>query len=67
MITAPATLSSVPRPSRSTEPSPVAVIPSTTNTTVKRRQKMAAGSITRRSRSSPSLISASETPDTADR
>ncbi len=67
MITTPATLSSVPRPSASAEPSPVAVIPSATNTTVKLRQKTSAGSSTRLMRRSPCWISASETPETADR
>ena len=67
MITAPATLSSVPRLSRSTDPRLVAVIPSTTNTTVKEAQKMIAGSRIRHVERSPSWISVSETPETADR
>ena len=44
MITAPAILSSVPFASCSVLPSPVAVIPSATNTVVKLRQKTIAGS-----------------------
>ena len=67
MITTPATLSSVPRPSRSVEPSVVAVIPSATKTTVNAMQKIAAGTRIRLSRRSSLWISASETPDTADR
>ena len=43
MMITPAILSSVPRPSCSVEPSPVAVIPSATKTTVKDRQKTNAG------------------------
>ena len=67
MITAPATLSSVPRLSRRTDPRLVAVIPSTTNTTVKEAQKTIAGSRIRHVERSRSLISVSETPETADR
>ena len=64
---APATLSSVPRPSWSVDPRPVAVIPKATDTTVKDRQKTIAGSSTRPSLRSPCWISASDTPETADR
>ena len=67
MITAPATLSSVPRPSWRVEPRPVAVIPSATNTAVNERQKTIAGNSTRDRRFSPCWISASETPETAAR
>ena len=67
MITAPATLSSVPRPSWSAEPRPVAVIPSATKMTVNDRQKTIAGIRMRDRRFSPCWISASDTPDTADR
>jgi hypothetical protein len=42
-------------------------MPSATNTTVNARQKTIAGSSTRERRFSPCWISASETPDTADR
>ena len=45
----------------------MAVIPSTTNTTVKEAQKTIAGSRIRHVDRSPSLISASDTPETADR
>ena len=67
MITAPAILSSVWRESCNVEPSPVAVIPSATKTTVNDRQKTIAGSRIRDSRRSPACISASDRPDTADR
>ena len=66
-ITAPATLSSVPRESCSAEPIPVAVMPSATKTTVKDRQKTIAGSSTRSSERSPFCSSATLTPETADR
>ena len=45
----------------------MAVIPSTTNTTVKEAQKTIAGRRIRHVDRSRSLISASETPETADR
>ena len=67
MMTAPATLSSVPRESCSAEPSPVAVMPSATNTTVNERQKTIAGSSTRSSERSPFCSSATLTPETAER
>src|SRR3954449_305189 len=63
---APATLSSVPRESCSVDPSPVAVIPSATKTTVNDRQKTNAGKRKGLRRRSTVRISASETPDTAD-
>ena len=65
MITTPATLSSVPRESCSVEPSPVAVMPSATKTTVKARQKTIAGISTRER--SPRSSSPIVTPETADR
>ena len=65
MITTPATLSSVPRRSWSVEPSPVAVIPSATKTTVNERQKTIAGSST--CARCPRCSSATLTPETADR
>ena len=67
MMIAPATLSSVPRPSCSVEPSEVAVMPSATKTTVKDRQKTIAGIRMRLRRFSPCWISASDMPETADR
>ena len=67
MMTAPATLSSVPRESWSAEPSPVAVMPSATNTTVNDRQKTIAGSRTFRSERSPRCSSTTLTPETAER
>ena len=67
MMTAPAILSSVPRESCSVEPSPVAVIPSATKTTVNDRQNTIAGSSTRTSERSPFWSSATLTPETADR
>ena len=67
MISAPAILSRVSRWSWSVEPSPVAVMPSATNTTVKDRQKMIAGKRTVFRSWSPSRISMTETPLTADR
>src|SRR3954467_11405437 len=65
MITAPATLSSVSRESLSVEPSPVAVIPSATNTTVKDRQKTIAGNRICDVLRSPVFISATVIPETA--
>ena len=65
MITAPATLSSVPRESCSAEPSPVAVMPRATKTTVNARQKTIAGSKTRAR--CPRCSSPIVTPETADR
>ena len=67
-IRAPATFSSVPRLVCSEDPSPVAVMPRATKTTVKARQKTIAGSRMRAAvgRSS-SFISVIETPETADR
>ena len=67
MITIPAILSSVPRESCSVEPSPVAVIPSATNTAVNERQKTIAGSSTLSSERSPRWSSTTLTPDTAER
>src|SRR3954447_16443481 len=66
-ITAPAILSSVPLELYSEEPSPVAVMPSATNTTVNDRQKTIAGSRILPRLRSPDLMSAIERPDTADR
>src|SRR3954469_13851319 len=67
MITAPATLSSVPRESRRVEPRLVAVIPSATKTAVNDRQNTIAGRSRRPSERSPARISAIDTPETADR
>jgi hypothetical protein len=66
-ITAPAILSRVPRESCSVAPRLVAVIPRATNTTVNDRQKTAAGSRTRPAERPPRSMSATDTPDTADR
>ncbi len=67
MMTTPATLSSVPRSFCSVEPRPVAVIPSATKTAVNERQNTIDGSRIFGRLRSPDFISASETPDTADR
>ena len=64
-MTSPAILSSVSREAWSVEPSPVAVMPSATKTTVKERQKTSAGPTTLAR--SPRWSSASVTPETADR